>query len=183
MKKFETKKQLAEYIWDYYKLPILSVAFVLIIGISILTSILSQPKYDYTVALVSTRPYGQNALDSIAGYLSEYGSDCNGDGIINIEMICYDMVQADSAMLTTSTAQFLADYQMHRSSLYLMESGTEAFVLSEGSFLPTQKSAEIRDTTYTLVFRDSPSGSYAAGKDTQSAWQESLALWNALPER
>ncbi len=98
--------------WFYYKYFLLAGVFlagVLAVGI---TQCVTREKFDTQVVLFTYNTYTTSQIDAIEVELEKHGTDLNGDGIVNIQIIdcaygeneLFDQTQAKATKLTATIA-------------------------------------------------------------------------------
>lgn len=82
-----TFKEKAANFWYQYKLRVIAVIFLAVVIIVSVVQCASRPKYDLKIVYFTYTPAFDDQLDLVEEYFEELGSDVDGNGEVNIQVI------------------------------------------------------------------------------------------------
>lgn len=156
--------------WHYHKWHLLLGAVLLIVGVDILRGALglgvTEP--DYQVAYVGTFSLPEDTAAALQTALARFGTDCNGDGAVTVQLHQYVSAQpADASAPDSDSAYYayasevtlMADLEGCESAFFLLEDPVafqrdyEALCRTDGSPLSAWDTAP---QSYALSWTDCP---------------------------
>lgn len=127
-------KQKRQNWWYYNKFILLGVVLVALLVGSIIYSVASQVKPDYTIALMTSYTMPESGLQQLRDCITPYADDRNGDGRVQVSVVNYVISanETDYQMLEASMVKFTADASTNTSMIYLHDE--TSFQLLENNF-------------------------------------------------
>ena len=108
----KTPKEKRQNFWYHYKWATLAAVCTAVLLTVMLLQTFTQKKPDYTLLLITEKPYSDEALRFLEQSLAADGKDVNGDGTVRVEVVnCY--LDAGG----TDTRAFIANSQMLQARL------------------------------------------------------------------
>ena len=122
--------------WDYHKGHVLLGAVLLAAAVSVIYSIVSKVKPDYSIGLLTSFQLPERIIAQMEEHIAQYGEDRNGDGRVVVDLCPYVfspcMTLQDQQVIQASFTRFARDAAMDACMAYLHDS--EAFLMMEENF-------------------------------------------------
>ena len=116
-----TKKQRRQNWWHYHKWHVLIGVAVVLIGADWGWNILTQVTPDYQIAYVGSVPLSEGDGASWETQLAAFGTDCNGDGKVVVQLKQYLASYEDAMYNAAANVRLLADLDGRESYFFLLE--------------------------------------------------------------
>lgn len=174
--------------WYYYKVPAVIGLFVLGVVIWLNVQDNASPEPDYHIALISTAPRSEEALDALIQGFADAGEDRNGDGEISVQLHTYAVDLADRSDNAGYNnyeliAALDADLIGKVSGLFLMEDPEALQSASDG--LLAEPWLPYTDGLYLCIRADAPDAYQALFDSVQSFLTHPLlkrsGFFNSVP--
>lgn len=134
----ETPRDKRKNWWFYHKGQVIACMIAAAVLFSIVYSIVSQVKPDYTVALLTSYSMPENGRRELERCISAYADDRNGDGKVTVSVVNYVFSSTSSASSEAAQQQqammtkFAADCTLNESMIFLHDE--EAFQILQVNF-------------------------------------------------
>ena len=116
-----TKKQRRQNWWQYHKWYVLIGVAVVLIGADWGWNILTRVTPDYQIAYVGSVPLSEGDGASWETQLAAFGTDCNGDGKVVVQLKQYLSSYEDAMYNAAANVRLLADLDGRESYFFLLE--------------------------------------------------------------
>lgn len=116
-----TKKQRRQNWWHYHKWHVLIGVAVVLIGADWGWNILTRVTPDYQIAYVGSVPLSEGDGASWETQLAAFGTDCNGDGKVVVQLKQYLSSYEDAMYTAAANVRLLADLDGRESYFFLLE--------------------------------------------------------------
>lgn len=116
-----TKKQRRQNWWHYHKWYVLIGVAVVLIGADWGWNILTRVTPDYQIAYVGSVPLSEGDGASWETQLAAFGTDCNGDGKVVVQLKQYLSSYEDAMYNAAANVRLLADLDGRESYFFLLE--------------------------------------------------------------
>nr|WP_325221493.1 hypothetical protein [uncultured Oscillibacter sp.] len=116
-----TKKQRRQNWWHYHKWHVLIGVAVVLIGADWGWNILTRVTPDYQIAYVGSVPLSEGDGASWETQLAAFGTDCNGDGKVVVQLKQYLASYEDAMYNAAANVRLLADLDGRESYFFLLE--------------------------------------------------------------
>lgn len=116
-----TKKQRRQNWWHYHKWHVLIGVAVVLIGADWGWNILTRVTPDYQIAYVGSVPLSEGDGASWETQLAAFGTDCNGDGKVVVQLKQYLASYEDAMYTAAANVRLLADLDGRESYFFLLE--------------------------------------------------------------
>lgn len=116
-----TKKQRRQNWWHYHKWHVLIGVAVVLIGADWGWNILTRVTPDYQIAYVGSVPLSERDGASWETQLAAFGTDCNGDGKVVVQLKQYLSSYEDAMYNAAANVRLLADLDGRESYFFLLE--------------------------------------------------------------
>lgn len=116
-----TKKQRRQNWWHYHKWYVLIGVAVVLIGADWGWNILTRVTPDYQIAYVGSVPLREGDGASWETQLAAFGTDCNGDGKVVVQLKQYLSSYEDVMYTAAANVRLLADLDGRESYFFLLE--------------------------------------------------------------
>lgn len=116
-----TKKQRRQNWWHYHKWHVLIGVAVVLIGADWGWNILTRVTPDYQIAYVGSVPLSEGDGASWETQLAAFGTDCNGDGKVVVQLKQYIASYEDAMYNAAANVRLLADLDGRESYFFLLE--------------------------------------------------------------
>lgn len=116
-----TKKQRRQNWWHYHKWHVLIGVAVVLIGADWGWNILTRVTPDYQIAYVGSVPLSEGDGASWETQLAAFGTDCNGDGKVVVQLKQYLSSYEDAMYNAAANVRLLADLDGRESYFFLLE--------------------------------------------------------------
>ncbi len=77
-------KKRAENIWYYHKWKLGTALCIAVLGFCLANDLRERQDSDYTVFMITSRPYGADSRGLLETFLADYGEDTDGDGRVAV---------------------------------------------------------------------------------------------------
>ncbi len=80
-------KQKREYIWEYYKVHIISTIVVVALIVSGIVGYVNRPRYDYEVSMYTLYGFDEVESEALCNILEKHCNDTDNDGEVSVNLI------------------------------------------------------------------------------------------------
>ncbi len=116
-----TKKQRRRNWWHYHKWHVFIGAAVALVTVDWIWNVLTRVTPDYQIAYVGSIPLSEGDGASWEAQLAAFGTDCNGDGKVVVQLNQYLSSQEDVMVAAAANVKLLADLDSRESYFFLLE--------------------------------------------------------------
>ena len=116
-----TKQQRRRNWWHYHKWHVFIGAAVALVTVDWIWNVLTRVTPDYQIAYVGSIPLSEGDGASWEAQLAAFGTDCNGDGKVVVQLNQYLSSQEDVMVAAAANVKLLADLDSRESYFFLLE--------------------------------------------------------------